>query len=350
VAEASNGPADLGDIRVELLYEDAAASATAGIWRYSVGPWSVVLKLLRHSTDGSPAWQSGEPVDHWYYWRREANAYESGVLQRLAPSLRAPHCYGVFDRPDGSCAIWLEDLGAMPAGTSWDLHRYGLAARDLGRAQGRLARAGDLPDESWLAREWLRHYVERREAAVAQIEDPSQWGHPLVRELLGSETRHECRAIWDEREDLLAVLESMPLTLVHSDLHPRNLFGSDAETVLIDWGFVGRGHIGEDPGNVVFDAVLDFFVDPHQVHQLQTVLVDGYLAGLSEAGWSGDPEAVPRAMAAAGAVKYFWIPPAMASAAASGSPTLNRRPLEEAFRHWAPLVPEIFAARRAALR
>jgi hypothetical protein len=39
----------------------------------------------------------------------------------------------------------------------------------------------------------------------------------------------------------------------------------------------------------------------------------------------------------------------MASAAAAGAPTLNRRPLEDTFRRWGAVVPEVFEARRRAL-
>ena len=44
---------------------------------------------------------------------------------------------------------------------------------------------------------------------------------------------------------------------------PANLFADgDDCTVAVDWSFVGIGAIGEDAGNLVADAVLDFHVDP----------------------------------------------------------------------------------------
>lgn len=350
VARVSGGPADVGDVELEVVYEHAVASATSGIWRCSSGSWSVVAKVLRHGAGGSPAWQSGRDPDHWYYWRREAEAFASGVLGRLAAPLRAPRCLGVFERGDGSAAVWMEDLAGTPSAADWNLERYRLAAFHLGRAQGVLALSNHLPEAGWLARNWLRRYVERRgQTAVAQIEDAPVWDHGLVRDLLPAGTRHECRAIWESRHVLLDLVEAMPETLTHSDLHPGNLFGTTEETVLIDWGFLGRGRLGEDPGNLGFDAVLDFFVPPGRLPELRATLLDGYLAGLEQARWPGDPEDAARAVSAVGAVKFFWVPAAMAAAAASGSPTLNRRPLEEAFRLWAPIVPEIFSACRAAL-
>ncbi|HMC79867.1 MAG TPA: hypothetical protein VKO35_04885, partial [Acidimicrobiia bacterium] len=100
VATATAGPTDLRLLTCEQIFEEAVASATAGIWRFTDDSWSVILKVLRHQAGGSPRWQSGEDEDHWYYWRREALAYSSGLLAHLARPLRAPRCYGVFDRPD----------------------------------------------------------------------------------------------------------------------------------------------------------------------------------------------------------------------------------------------------------
>src|SRR5438552_1048606 len=112
----------------EQIFEEAVASATAGIWRFTDDSWSVILKVLRHQAGGSPRWQSGEDEDHWYYWRREALAYSSGLLAHLARPLRAPRCYGVFDRPDGSISLWLEDLRFAAPAAAWPLNRYRLAA------------------------------------------------------------------------------------------------------------------------------------------------------------------------------------------------------------------------------
>ena len=83
---------DAADVVVEQLYEPVA-SASAGIWRVSAGRRSVVLKLVAHSESGHVNWRSGEAPTHWYYWRREVFAYESGLLGDLTGGLRAPHCY-----------------------------------------------------------------------------------------------------------------------------------------------------------------------------------------------------------------------------------------------------------------
>jgi hypothetical protein len=98
-------------VRAELIFSEPAASATLGIWRFISDQWSAVLKVLRHSTKGSALWQSDEDVDHsYYYWRREADAYSSGLFAAFAGGMRTPACLGVFDRPDRSVGVWMEDL------------------------------------------------------------------------------------------------------------------------------------------------------------------------------------------------------------------------------------------------
>ena len=139
---------DVGDgpITIEPLPHAAVASATAGLWRVRIADRSAVVKLLAHApAGGSPNWRSGEEESHWYYWRREAEAYRSGLLAGLGGGLRAPRCGLVADRGDGSVALWLEDLLGDPA-SSWSLDRYHRASRHLGQAQGEYIAGRPLPD------------------------------------------------------------------------------------------------------------------------------------------------------------------------------------------------------------
>ena len=315
VAAASAGPVDPRRLACEQIFHDPTASATVGIWRFADGDWSVILKALRHQTGRSPRWQSGEDEGHWYSWRREALAYSSALPSGLMAPLRAPRCYGVFDRPDGSVGLWLEDLGHAAPAAAWSLNGYRSAAFALGAAQGRIAASGDLPSDRWLARHWLRRYVERRGEFVARLDDRDAWRLSLVAHHLPSELSAAATAIWEDRERLLAIVEAGPQTLCHLDLHPGNLFAAEGDTVLIDWGSVGVGALGEDAGNLIFDALFDFFVPAGQV--------------------SGFEEAVD-----------FWILPAMLEAAAGANATLNGAPIEECFAQWAPVVPELIAFAR----
>jgi hypothetical protein len=343
VLAAAAGPGDLDpdSLACEQLVADAVASATAGIWRFSHDGWSVVLKVLHHHAGNSPNWQSGQDEGHWYYWRREALAYSSGLLDHLPGSLRAPQCFGVFNRPDSSIGLWLEDLRPAIPTSSWSSDDYRSAAFALGHAQGAITASAHLAVEPWLARHWLRRFVERRRDYLVHLDNPQAWRIPLVSRYLPQALGQQMKGVFDERERLLAVVESAPQTLCHLDLHPGNLFAIDDQTVLIDWAFVGLGALGEDAGNLIFDSVLDFFVSPDCFVGLADAVSVGYLEGLEASGWHGDTNAVLRTMGAAAAVKFFWILPAMLDAATSGRDTLNGRPIEEGFAAWAPIVSRV---------
>ena len=90
--------------------------------------WSLILKVLYPPAD------RGQPTD-FDYWRREAHAFESGLLNGLSGGLMAPRCFGVVDQPDEACWIWMEDVRDC-FGASWPLEHYGVAARHLGQFNG----------------------------------------------------------------------------------------------------------------------------------------------------------------------------------------------------------------------
>jgi hypothetical protein len=326
-------------VAVEPLAHAAVASATTGLWRVGAAGRTAVVKLVAHGPDrGSENWRSGADESHWYYWRREAEAYRSGLLDRLgAGGLRAPRCHLVAERGDGSVALWLEDVGHEPA-SSWSLDRYGIAARHLGRTQGAYAAGRALPDHPWLSRDWLRRYLEQPMRARVVPGDPEPWRHPLLARWFPEPPVAALRSMRADRERFLAVLDRMPSTLCHHDFHPANLFGADDTTVAIDWSFVGIGAVGEDAGNLVPDTVLDFHVGPEHLADLYDAVAEGYTAGLREAGWTGDGRAVRLAMSATMAAKYAWIGPALARAVAGRFEMLNGRPLADTARWWAPTV------------
>ena len=96
--------------------------------------WSLILKVLSPPTD--PV----QPTD-FNYWRREAHALESGLLNELPGGLTAPRCFGVVDQPGGECWIWMEDVADLfgsveDTGVEWPLEHYGVVARHLGQFNG----------------------------------------------------------------------------------------------------------------------------------------------------------------------------------------------------------------------
>jgi hypothetical protein len=328
-----------GPITIEPLPHAAVASATAGLWRVRIADRSAVVKLLVHAPAGSsPNWRSGEEESHWYYWRREAEAYRSGLLAGLGGGLRAPRCELIADRRDGSVALWLEDLRGDPA-SSWSLDRYHRAARHLGEAQGEYIAGRPLPDEPWLSRGWLRSYLDQPLRRLTVRSDRALWRRPLLADWFPAPPIAALQAMRADRGRFVAMLDRMPTTLCHLDFHPANLFdGGHGTTAAIDWSFVGIGALGEDAGNLVPDAVLDFHVGPEELGALYEAVADGYAAGLRDAGWTGSGATVRLAMSATMAAKYAWIGPALARAAVEGRELLNGRSIAEAASWWAPTV------------
>ena len=233
--------------------------------------------------------------------------------------------------------MWLEEVGGI-RGQDWNLHHYRRAARHLGQAQGEFAAGRELPPYPWLSRDWLRAYLRQRDGDRSLVDEPAVWELPRVRNSLASSLAEPLRDMRAGQERFLAALDRLPRTLCHLDLHPANLFAVGGETVVIDWSFVGIGALGEDAGNLVPDAVLDFHVAPEHLDELFETVCTGYAEGLADAGWRGSPELVRLGMTAAMAAKYAWIGPAVLRAALEEKEMLNRRPFDDTLQWWAPTV------------
>lgn len=99
--------------------------------------------------------------------------------------------------------------------------------------------------------------------------------------------------------------------MCHLDVWPNNLFGRvDGGVDLVDWSFTGDGALGEDPGNLVPDAVFDGFLPSATLPELDRLVWDGYRSGLDASAWNGDRRLARLGMCAS-AVKYHWLAPLM---------------------------------------
>ena len=91
------------------------------------------------------------------------------------------------------------------------------------------------------------------------------------------------------------------------DAFSRNLFsrrGVDSDqTVAIDWAFVGRGAVGEEIEPLVCRSLGFYDVALTQAQELDGVVFAGYLDGLRDAGWQGDPRQVRLGYTAAVALR-----------------------------------------------
>jgi hypothetical protein len=250
-------------------------------------PWSLILKTLCPAEDNAN-------VSAWNYYKREADAYQSGLLDDLPGGLAAPRCFGVTEHPDGTCWIWLEDV-AEEIGSHWPLEHFGVVARHAGQFNGAYLVERSLPSWPWLSSDWLRGYIALSAPAMPLIRNSLD--HPLVRHWLPGDASDRLFRLWEERNLYLDALDRLPQTLCHLDLFCRNLFArktvdGDDQTVVIDWAFAGRGAIGEELVPLVLASVAFNEVDFAQAQALEEIVFEGYLEGLHDAGWRGDPQHV----------------------------------------------------------
>jgi Phosphotransferase enzyme family len=217
---------------------------------------------------------------------------------------------GAHEKPDGTTELWLAESTGTP-GITWSVDRLGLFAYQLGLGQAR--HAGRTSPEPWLSRRWLAQYIADR-----PITEPIPWDHPAARDW-SDRVRNGIRPLWEQRFALVAQSGNAPRTLCHLDVWPMNLIAEGERNVLLDWAFTGEGALGEDVANLIVDSFADGFLDAALLPEVEAATTDGYLRGLRDGGWHGDPEDVRRAIALTGAAKYAWLAPAMLTLAARGA-------------------------------
>ncbi len=317
---------------------DSALYTLSGMARVGAAerPWSAVLRVL------APVAGQDDPT-RIHYWKREPLLYSSGLLDDLPAGLRAPRCFGCDERTDGTVWLWLEHV-REDGERAWPLERWALAARYLGQFNGAYLDGRPLPRAPWLGGRRLRAWLERHGPLVAQIaaapDNPDVrrwWPRPMVDAILG---------LWEERDAFCAALERLPQTFCHGDAIRRNLLsrrradGSE-ETMGIDWEFAGHYAAGEEVGQTLSVAGAFFDAEPAGLPALDEALFAGYLAGLRDAGWRGDPQPVRFAYAVHAALRN-----AFNAVGASAPDEVRRAAAQQNYgRTW-----EELAERRAALR
>ncbi|MFJ8579387.1 phosphotransferase family protein [Micromonospora sp. NPDC093277] len=330
-------PLDLvpAEVPAQSLTHNPLNGVTGGIWRTRRDGRPAVLKLITPPTGGTgPAhWAASADPGHWNYWRREVEAYRSGLASTAwsGAGLAAPDVLAVEERPDGTVALWLAEVDGRP-GTAGSMADFAELARRLGSAHADwLDRTGTLSRHDWLARDWLRDYTLSR-----PVTEPVPWQHPVAAAAWPAPLRDGLRRLWDGRQAVLAATDQLPHTLCHHDVWPNNLIFTDAGPVLLDWSFVGPGPIGEDAANLVLDTFFDGLVDLALLPDVADAVLTGYVEGLRAAV---DPALVARAVRITGAAKYFWLAPVMLNRAGGATgQTYDQR--DEA---------AIFAGRRTVL-
>jgi len=261
--------------------------------------WSLILKTAYPEGDNAH-------ISAWNYYKREADAYQSGWLDDLPGGLAAPRCFDVIEHQDRSCWIWLEDV-ADDISSPWPLEHYGLVARHLGQFNGAYLVDRPLPSWPWLSSGWLRHVIENSASAMPLLRDSLD--HALIRRWMPGDASDRYFRLWEERGVYLDALDRLPHTLCHFDIFRRNLFArrtadGNHRTVAIDWAFAGRGALGEELVPLILASVMFYEVGLDKAQALEEIAFEGYLKGLRDVGWQGDPRQVRLGYAAAASLRY----------------------------------------------
>ncbi|GAA2640339.1 hypothetical protein GCM10010399_87360 [Dactylosporangium fulvum] len=309
-----------GAVRATRLAHSTRTGVTAGVWRVEVGGATAIAKVVSPGVDRAD-WRGSHDPRNYRYWRREPLVYDAGLPEAyVTAGVELPERLGSFHRADGTVGLWLRDVSG-DGGSGWSVGRTREHARRLGIAQGRCAL-----DRSWLdgpvpySDGMLRDYLDTPEATSPDIEwerleDAAAWRTPLMRAHFDDALREAVLRLCRERYDLVALGGHLPTTLCHHDLWPNNLFERDGRTVAIDWAFAGAGWIGGDIGNFVSDTALDLLRPSAELPALDAAVFAGYVDGLRESGWTGDPGEVRLGMCLL-AAKWTWLVPVMLKRAA----------------------------------
>jgi len=288
------------DWAVQPLSHEKIIETTGGLFLFSgtgrsgtgTKPWTIVLKILNNPKERKQA------PRYWSYWKREQLAFQSGMLAALPTGIRAPRCYGTMEHEEQAW-LWIEYIREA-TGRRWVIEHFHRAARHAGRFGAAFLCGSPLPDASWLSMPFFRSIFADGDF-WAEFMDPASsdnaWQSPLVQDAFPESTREGVLRIWAEKRVFWDVLDRLPQVLCHNDFHRRNLMfrtNEDAqeELMAVDWAFCGPGAVGMDMGELVATSGFFFEYEPRQVGEIEATALDGYLAGLRDGGWSGDPQLV----------------------------------------------------------
>ncbi|HWG84916.1 MAG TPA: phosphotransferase [Deinococcales bacterium] len=239
--------------------------------------WSAAVKVFKKQ-------QPEQDPGAMWFWRREPEAYQSGLLSALPGPVRAPRFYGLDDRED-RLWLWTEHV-VETAPSTWTLDEYGLAARELGRFNAACLTGTPLPEYQWLLKDFTRQWSLA--LGVERGEKLHPWENDLVLSAFPASARERIAGLAAERESFYSVMRELPQVFAHGDYHRRNLLIRDGQVVAVDWALCGPMPVGGELHALVGASCFMREWDARRIRELEDVTFEAYLAGLRERGWEGD--------------------------------------------------------------
>jgi hypothetical protein len=296
--------------------------------------WSAVVKVL-----GEPAFPIPDlEGDPW----REVKVYASGAFVDSHIGIRAAQCYAIQKQNDWQF-LWLEDLSGAPQ-PPWVAAHLIRAAYHIGQFNAHWQKR-DLRDWDWLRQTEIRttYKTKRHHKAFERLTELQN--HAVIGQACLPDIVRGLAALWATSEELLTKVESAPRGVCHGNFFQNNLFPisgvkDDGVTVAIDWASIGYSSLGFDPGQLLASSVKWLYLSPDEAEKLVDPLFDSYMAGLAEAGWSGNEDQVRltylTCLGMGEAVRIIGILEGASSYPdPRGLATFFSAPAEELFSRWA---------------
>jgi hypothetical protein len=111
---------------------------------------------------------------------------------------------------------------------------------------------------------------------------------------------------------LIDLYDRLPQTFGHLDACRPNLFSKtktdrSVETIAIDWANVGISTLSDDLRALVWNTLGLGIVELDQAQEFYDISLNGYLTGLEETGWQGNPDLVRYGAAIAGGLQILLL-------------------------------------------
>jgi hypothetical protein len=203
--------------------------------------------------------------------------------------------------------LWLEDLDGR-SGNQLNVGDLATIVRRLGQAQAPYV-MGQVPESAfpWSTNALLSQLAAWEDVGCDALYDEALWRQPLVQRHFSPRLRASLVRLAEHRWDVLDISRQLPQTICHHDVWLSNIF-SFSDHTLIDWAFVGYGHLGCDAGNIVSDATGDLLPPSSLLPEIDATVTGAYLDGLRDMGWQGDQRTV-RLGVCVMAAKWSWLTP-----------------------------------------